>query len=114
MASCKQAYLVAGLSGGFLTFLMSVFMLLAWVSYRLSIKSFGLRSFRSTACYVIPLIPCLMYTVYFGGFLVAFVIEKMGMTGSLPPPFGYFIPDVIVAAIIGLVTSSSQQAKEAQ
>ncbi|XP_075095969.1 uncharacterized protein LOC107798193 isoform X1 [Nicotiana tabacum] len=101
------AYLVAGLSGGFLTFVMSVFMLPAWISFRLSIKSFGLRSFRSTACYVIPLIPCLMYTVYFGGFLVAFVIEKMGMTGSLPPPFGYFVPDVIVAAIIGLVTSWS-------
>lgn len=56
---------------------------------------------------MIPLIPCIMYMVYFGGFLVAFVIEKMGMTGSLPPPFGYFIPDVIVAAIIGLVTSWS-------
>ncbi|KAF3630074.1 hypothetical protein FXO37_28617 [Capsicum annuum] len=101
------AYLVAGLSGGFLTFVMSAFMLLAWISFRLSMKSFVVGSFRSTACYVIPLVPCLMYAVYFGGFLVAFVIEKMGMTGSLPPPFGYFIPDVIVAAIIGLVTSWS-------
>ncbi|XP_016569796.1 endoplasmic reticulum metallopeptidase 1 isoform X4 [Capsicum annuum] len=102
-----SAYLVAGLSGGFLTFVMSAFMLLAWISFRLSMKSFVVGSFRSTACYVIPLVPCLMYAVYFGGFLVAFVIEKMGMTGSLPPPFGYFIPDVIVAAIIGLVTSWS-------
>ncbi|XP_060189203.1 uncharacterized protein LOC132618157 isoform X2 [Lycium barbarum] len=101
------AYLVAGLSGGFLTFVMSAFMLLAWISFRLSMKSFVVRSFRSTACYVIPLIPCLLYAVYFGGLLVAFVIEKMGMTGSLPPPFGYFIPDVIVAAIIGVVTSWS-------
>lgn len=101
------AYLVAGLSGGFLTFVMSAFMLLAWISFRLSMKSFVVRSFRLTACYVIPLLPCVMYAVYFGGFLVAFVIEKMGMTGSLPPPFGYFIPDVIVAAIIGLVTSWS-------
>ncbi|XP_010314171.1 uncharacterized protein [Solanum lycopersicum] len=102
-----MVYLVVGLSGGFLTFVMSAFMLLAWISFRLSMKSFIVGSFRSTACYVIPLIPCIMYMVYFGGFLVAFVIEKMGMTGSLPPPFGYFIPDVIVAAIIGLVTSWS-------
>ncbi|CAN4093758.1 unnamed protein product [Withania somnifera] len=101
------ACLVAGLSGGFLTFVMSEFMLLAWISFRLSMKSFADRSFRLTAYYVILLLPCLMYAVYFGGFLVAFVIEKMGMTGSLPPPFGYFIPDVIVAATIGLVTSWS-------
>ncbi|KAL8468622.1 hypothetical protein ACS0TY_031716 [Phlomoides rotata] len=26
------------------------------------------------------------------------------MTGSHPPPHGYFIPDVIVAGVIGLVT----------
>ncbi|KAL5973045.1 hypothetical protein ACLOJK_039852, partial [Asimina triloba] len=48
--------------------------------------------------------PCLMYAVYFGGFLVQFLIEKMGMMGSLPHPYGYFVPDVIVAAITGVVT----------
>ncbi|KAA8533304.1 hypothetical protein F0562_033163 [Nyssa sinensis] len=98
------AYLVAGLSGGFLTFSMTVFMLPAWISFCLSIKSFGYQSLRSTACYVIPLIPCLTYSVYFGGFLAQFLIEKMGMMGSLPPPYGYFIPDVTMAAIIGVVT----------
>lgn len=28
-----------------------------------------------------------MYSVYFGGFVVVFLIEKMGMTGSHPPPY---------------------------
>ncbi|KAL3511429.1 hypothetical protein ACH5RR_030830 [Cinchona calisaya] len=97
-------YLMAGLNGGFVTFLLAVFMLPAWISFRLATKSFGHESLRSTAFYVIPLIPCLMYSVYFGGFLAAFVIEKMGMTGSIPPPYGYFVPDVVVAAIVGLVT----------
>ncbi|KAL8550695.1 hypothetical protein ACS0TY_009194 [Phlomoides rotata] len=98
------AYLISGLSGGFVTFLLSAFMLLAWIFYYLSTKYFGHQSLRSTACYVVALIPCLTYSVYFGGFLAVFLIEKMGMTGSHPPPHGYFIPDVIVAAIIGLVT----------
>lgn len=38
--------------------------------------------------YVIPQIPFLAYSVYFGGFLVQFLVEKMGMMGSVPPPFG--------------------------
>ncbi|KAL6983889.1 hypothetical protein U1Q18_017261 [Sarracenia purpurea var. burkii] len=98
------AYLVAGLSGGFLTFSLSVFMLPAWICFSLSLKYFSLQSLRSIACYVILLIPVLTYSVYFGGFVVQFLIEKMGMIGSLPPPYGYFIPDVIVAATIGVVT----------
>ncbi|KAE9454237.1 hypothetical protein C3L33_13862, partial [Rhododendron williamsianum] len=98
------AYLVAGLSGGFLTFSVSVFMLPAWICFCLSLKSFGRQSLRSIAFYVIPLVPSLTYSVYFGGFLAQFIIEKMGMMGSLPPPHGYFIPDVIVAAAIGIMT----------
>ncbi|XP_073130207.1 uncharacterized protein [Henckelia pumila] len=97
-------YLLSGLSSGFVTFFISVFMVPAWISFCLSVKSFGRKSLRSTACYVVPLIPCLMYSVYFGGFLAVFVIEKMGMTGSHPPPYGFFVPDVITAAVIGLVT----------
>ncbi|XP_027097684.2 endoplasmic reticulum metallopeptidase 1 [Coffea eugenioides] len=97
-------YLISGLNGGFLTFLLAVFMLPAWISFLLSTRSFGFDSLRSTACYVIPLIPCLLYSVYFGGFLAAFLIEKMGMTGSFPPPYGYFIADIVVAAVVGLVT----------
>ncbi|XLT35935.1 hypothetical protein HN873_067227, partial [Arachis hypogaea] len=42
-------------------------MLPAWVSYCLSIKSFGHQSLRSTMFYILPLVLCLAYTVYFGG-----------------------------------------------
>ncbi|KAG5521849.1 hypothetical protein RHGRI_034169 [Rhododendron griersonianum] len=104
LKSSEEAYLVAGLSGGFLTFSVSVFMLPAWICFCLSLKSFGRQSLRSIAFYVIPLVPSLTYSVYFGGFLAQFIIEKMGMMGSLPPPHGYFIPDVIVAAAIGIMT----------
>ncbi|XP_059633546.1 uncharacterized protein LOC132276224 [Cornus florida] len=106
-ALVSLAYLLAGLSGGFLTFSLSVFMLPAWISYWLSIKCFGRQSLRSAACYVIPLVPSIAYSVYFGGLFIQFFIEKMGMMGSLPPPYGFFIPDVIVAAIIGAVTGWS-------
>ncbi|KAK9116619.1 hypothetical protein Sjap_015566 [Stephania japonica] len=34
--------------------------------------------------YALLMIPSLIYSVYFGGFLVQFLIEKMGMMGSLP------------------------------
>uniref|UniRef100_A0A2C9UTR3 Uncharacterized protein n=1 Tax=Manihot esculenta TaxID=3983 RepID=A0A2C9UTR3_MANES len=62
------------------------FMLLAWISFNAYIKSYHHQSLWSTVIYVVPLIPCILYSVYFGGFLVQFLIEKM------------------VAAIIGVVT----------
>nr|GLL49478.1 endoplasmic reticulum metallopeptidase 1 isoform X2 [Ipomoea trifida] len=100
------AYLAAGLNGGFLTFLILVFMIPAWISFCLCNKAFGHESLRSTASYVIPAIPCVMYAAYFGGFLAIFLIEKMSMSGSHPSsPYGYFIPDVIVAATIGVISA---------
>ncbi|KAE9603054.1 putative peptidase M28 [Lupinus albus] len=98
------AYLVSGLSGGFMTFFTSISMLPAWISFCLSVKSFGRLSLRTTMSYILPLIPCVAYGVYFGGFLSQFVIEKMGMMGSLPPPYGYYVPDAIVASLVGILT----------
>ncbi|KAL2233718.1 UNVERIFIED_CONTAM: 60S ribosomal protein L17-2 [Sesamum indicum] len=103
-SSLTLAYLVSGLGGGFVTFIASLFMLPAWISFRLSVKFFGHQSLRSTACYVVPLVPCLIYSIYFGGFFAMFLIEKMGMAGAHPPPYGFFVADVIVAAVLGLVT----------
>ncbi|EXC06150.1 Endoplasmic reticulum metallopeptidase 1 [Morus notabilis] len=103
-AALTTAYLVAGLSGGFLTFILSASMLLAWISFCFAVKSCGHQSFRATMFYLTPQIPFLAYSVYFGGFLVQFSVEKMGMMGSSPPPYGYFIPDVVVAAVVGVVT----------
>ncbi|XP_012085666.1 endoplasmic reticulum metallopeptidase 1 isoform X2 [Jatropha curcas] len=103
-ACLTLGYLVAGLSGGFLTFIVSAFMLLAWIFFNVYIKSYGHESLRSTVIYLIPLIPCIMYSTYFGGFLVQFLVEKMGMMGAVPPPYGYYITDVLVAATIGVVT----------
>ncbi|KAE9601111.1 hypothetical protein Lal_00023902 [Lupinus albus] len=99
-----SGYLVSGLSGGFMTLFTSLSMLPAWISFSLSVKFVGRRTLRSTMSYILPLIPCVAYAVYFGGFLAQFVIEKMGMMGSLPPPYGYYVPDVIVAALIGILT----------
>lgn len=45
-------------------------------------------SLRSTLFYMLPMLPCLAYSVYFGGFLVQFLVEKLGMMGALPPPYG--------------------------
>ncbi|XP_047175721.1 endoplasmic reticulum metallopeptidase 1 isoform X3 [Vigna umbellata] len=103
-AILTMAYLVAGLSGGFVTFFVCASMLPAWLFFCLSVKFFGQRSLRSTMFYILPLVPCLAYSVYFGGFLVQFLIEKMGMMGSLPLPYGHYVPDIIVAALIGIVT----------
>ncbi|KAJ6689179.1 hypothetical protein OIU85_005570 [Salix viminalis] len=103
-ACLTSAYLVAGLSGGFLTFAVSASMLPAWIFFSLSIKSSDHQSLRSAVFYVIPLIPCLAYSVYFGGFLTQFLIEKMGMMGAVPPPYGYYVPDAVVAATVGVVT----------
>ncbi|KAL5762411.1 hypothetical protein ACOSP7_018675 [Xanthoceras sorbifolium] len=98
-----MAYLAAGLSGGFLTFILSAAMLPAWIFYRLSTKLYGHQSIRATILYMVPLIPCLTYAVYFSGFLILFLIEKLSMMGAVPPPYGYYVQDAVVAAVIGLV-----------
>ncbi|CAL0306366.1 unnamed protein product [Lupinus luteus] len=103
-AILTSVYLVSGLSGGFMMFFTSISMLPAWISFCLSVKSFGRLSLRTIMSYILPLIPCLAYAVYFGGFLSQFVIEKMGMMGSLPPPYGYYVPDAIVASLVGILT----------
>lgn len=97
-------YLLAGLGGGFLPLFCAISMIPAWILFRNSVKVFGPHSLRSAACYVFPLIPSLMYSAYNGGFLTMFLLEKMGATGSHPPPYGLFIPDIIVAASIGALT----------
>lgn len=104
-SSLTMAYLLAGLSGGFLTFFACISMLAAWLSFSLAAKYYGCRSLRSILFYVLPMVPYLAYSVYFGGFLAQFLIEKTGMMGSIPPPYGYFIPDIVVASTIGVVTS---------
>ncbi|XP_008445498.2 uncharacterized protein LOC103488498 isoform X1 [Cucumis melo] len=104
-SSLTMAYLLAGLSGGFLTFFACISMLGAWLSFSMAAKYYGHRSLRSILFYVLPMVPYLAYSVYFGGFLAQFIIEKTGMMGSIPPPYGYFIPDIVVAATIGVVTS---------
>lgn len=98
------AYMLAGLSGGFLTFFISMSMLLG--RFISSISGKQPQSPRSLVGYVVPMIPCLLYCLYYGGFLIQFLIEKMGMMGSLPKPYGYFVPDIIVGAVVGLVVGS--------
>lgn len=95
-------YLLAGFSGGCLTFFISASLLAAWICTRLSCGHD--QSLRLAVVYILPLLPCLTYSVHFGGILLQFVIEKMGMVGSIPPPFGYYMQDVIVGAMVGVVT----------
>ncbi|ONM52889.1 Zn-dependent exopeptidase superfamily protein [Zea mays] len=98
-----MVYTLAGLSGGFLTFFISMSMLLGRFVSRIIRKQWSQQSPRSLVAYVLPMTPCLLYGLYYGGFLIQFLIEKMGMMGSLPKPYGYFVPDVIVGAVVGLV-----------
>lgn len=102
-AIITMAYLLAGLSGGFLTFFICTSMLLGRFISSIIRKHWNQQSPKSLVAYVVPMAPCLLYCLYYGGFLIQFLIEKMGMMGSLPKPYGYFVPDVIVGAVVGLV-----------
>ncbi|AAC18795.1 Contains similarity to hypothetical gene B0495.7 gb/687822 from C. elegans cosmid gb/U21317 [Arabidopsis thaliana] len=99
-----SAYFFAGLNGGFMTFVISISMLLGWIAFYLSVKSYGYNSIKSPMFYVIALVPCLLYSLYFGGILTLLLIEKTGMMGAIPPPYGFYLADVAVAAVIGIVT----------
>ncbi|XP_062189440.1 uncharacterized protein LOC133892593 isoform X2 [Phragmites australis] len=82
-----MAYVLAGLSGGFLTFFISMSMLLGRFISSINRKQWNQQSPKSLVAYVVPMIPCLLYCLYYGGFLIQFLIEKMGMMGSLPKPY---------------------------
>ncbi|ANM59636.1 Zn-dependent exopeptidases superfamily protein [Arabidopsis thaliana] len=103
-AFATSAYFFAGLNGGFMTFVISISMLLGWIAFYLSVKSYGYNSIKSPMFYVIALVPCLLYSLYFGGILTLLLIEKTGMMGAIPPPYGFYLADVAVAAVIGIVT----------
>ncbi|TKW31574.1 hypothetical protein SEVIR_2G114200v4 [Setaria viridis] len=102
-SAITMAYMLAGLSGGFLTFFISMSMLLGRFISSIIKRQWNQQSTKSLVAYVVPMTPCLLYCIYYGGFLIQFLIEKMGMMGSLPKPYGYFVPDVIVGAVVGLV-----------
>lgn len=87
-----------------MTFVISISMLLGWIAFYLSVKSYGYNSIKSPMFYVIALVPCLLYSLYFGGILTLLLIEKTGMMGAIPPPYGFYLADVAVAAVIGIVT----------
>ncbi|KNA24673.1 hypothetical protein SOVF_013590 isoform B [Spinacia oleracea] len=101
-ALLTMVFSLAGLGGGSLTFFTSVSMLLAWIFTQL--LSYPEHSLRSVVVYLFPLLPCLTYSVHYGGFITQFLIEKMGMMGSVPPPYGYYVQDIAVAAMVGIVT----------
>ncbi|KAL5537928.1 hypothetical protein UlMin_045761 [Ulmus minor] len=91
------AYLVVGLSGGFLTFMLSVSILL------------------SVVFHVIPQISCLAYGVYFSWFIIEPLVRFWSTVGLTLTLFfvlatqlnythlRFFIPDVVVATTIGVV-----------
>ncbi|KAL5198256.1 hypothetical protein ABZP36_001768 [Zizania latifolia] len=97
------AYMLAGLSGGFLTFFISMSMLIGRLISSIIKRRWSKQSPKILVGYVAPMIPCLLYCLYYGGFLIQFLIEKMGMMGSLPKPYGYFVADIIVGSVVGLV-----------
>ncbi|KAF8655116.1 hypothetical protein HU200_061250 [Digitaria exilis] len=98
-----MVYTLVGLSGGFLTFFIAMSMLLGRLISSIIKRQWSQQSLKSLASYVVPMIPCLLYCLYYGGFLIQFLIEKTGMMGSLPKPYGYFVADIIVGAAVGLV-----------
>lgn len=87
-----------------MTFVICISMLLGWIAFCLSVKSYGHDSIKSPMFYVIALVPCLLYSVYFSGILALLLIEKTGMMGAVPPPYGFYLADVAVAAVTGIVT----------
>ncbi|GLJ16155.1 hypothetical protein SUGI_0269560 [Cryptomeria japonica] len=102
-SSLTLVYLYAGLGGGFLTFWWAVFLILSWPMFCFCVQIFGRQSVKSLLGYAIPLIVPIAFSVYFGGVCLQFLIEKMGMFGSVPQPYGYFVSDIMIACVTGVV-----------
>ncbi|KAL6871582.1 hypothetical protein ACP4OV_014411 [Aristida adscensionis] len=98
-----MTYVLAGLNGGFLTFFICMSMLVGRFISIITTKKWNQQTPKMLLSYVVPMTPCILYCLYYGGFVVQFLIEKMGMMGSLPKPYGFFVPDTIVGAVVGLV-----------
>ncbi|KAL4192488.1 hypothetical protein AMTRI_Chr06g194510 [Amborella trichopoda] len=85
-SSLSMVYLYAGLGGGFMTFFVSVCMILSWCFYGLFSYLFGQKSLR----YGDKWLFCVHY-FYMSETLFLFIT-------------GFFIPDIIIASAVGIVT----------
>ncbi|EFJ29171.1 hypothetical protein SELMODRAFT_171078 [Selaginella moellendorffii] len=59
-------------------------------------------SSRSLLGYILPGLLPSAYTIFFVVVFVEFIVEKLGMVGAHPDPFGFFVADVVIAFIMGL------------
>ncbi|XP_002985237.2 endoplasmic reticulum metallopeptidase 1 [Selaginella moellendorffii] len=80
----------------------ALFMIPAIHVLQLLQKRFGQHSLRSLLGYILPGLLPSAYTIFFVVVFVEFIVEKLGMVGAHPDPFGFFVADVVIAFIMGL------------
>lgn len=102
-ATVSLVYLHTGFGVCTLTFWWAVFLILTWPVFTISVQFFGRHLLRSLLGYIIPLILPIAFSLYVGGICIQFLIEKMGMFGAVPDPYGYFVSDIIVGSVTGII-----------
>lgn len=86
---------------GFFSFWWACFILAAYYLLQIFQKAFGRRSLLSFSLYILTLACPILLSLYVGEMFWQTLVEKMGMNGSVPQPFGFYVADVIMAATTG-------------
>lgn len=86
---------------GFLSFCWVICILAAYYLLQGFQSMLGQQSLLSFSLYILSLAFPILLSIYFGGIFWQTLEEKMGMSGSVPQPFGFFVADVIMAATTG-------------
>ncbi|KAH7440278.1 hypothetical protein KP509_04G099400 [Ceratopteris richardii] len=84
---------------GFFSFIWACFLLAA----NSLLKTIQAKFRRNFSLYALSLAVPILISLYVGVMLWQTLQEKMGMAGSIPHPFGFFVADIIMAATSGYV-----------
>ncbi|CAM6105759.1 unnamed protein product [Calypogeia fissa] len=96
-----SAILTLSGGAGYLEFTWAMVLIAAFSIFRAIQQLFGKQSLLALIGFLLSASLPMAYAIYVGGMLIQFIGEKAGMTGSVPLPIGFYVADVIMAALVG-------------
>ncbi len=105
-ALVSAAWTLLGVGSGYLNFFWAFFMMPALSLFQVLQRVSGKEnSVLSMLGYVLPGMFPAAYMCYYMGICIQFVTEKMGMSGTFPLPYAFYVADGILAIVVGYFVS---------
>jgi hypothetical protein len=104
-ALASAGWTLLGVGSGYLNFYWALFMMPALSIFQAMQRTFGKDSVFSMLGYVLPGMLPAAYICYYMAICIQFITEKMGMSGTFPLPYAFYVADAILAVVVGFFVS---------